>query len=135
MVSFIYLRFGGSVIRCLRRWLDVLILDEGDEFYWVSSEIFINGNSNKCSNVIMCEKCLDDCSIKYFYEKFNGKKNGLSFVSYWRLGDSRFNDEKNFFYVFFMDELSDWRDLLIGDNFRDFLYYVKFVYGLDLDKC
>lgn len=109
--------------------MDAPTLDEGDESYWVPSEILINGNGNKCSNVIMCEKCLDDCSTKYFHEKFNGKRNGPSFVSYWRLGDPRFNDEKNPLYAPFMDELSDWRDSLTGDNFRDFLHYAKFAYG------
>lgn len=135
VVSPIYLRFGGSAIRCLRRWLDAPTLDEGDESYWVPSEILINGNANKCSNVIMCEKCLDDCSTKYFREKFNGKRNGPSFVSYWKLGDPRFNDEKNPLYAPFMNELSDWRDTLTGDNFRDFLHYAKFAYGSDSDKC
>lgn len=135
MVSPIYLRFGGSACRCLRRWLDAPTLEEGDESYWVPPEILINGKDNNRSNVIMCERCLDDCSTKYFREKLNGKKGGPSFINYWTLGDPRFNDEENPLYAPYLNESSDWRETLSADQFRDFLHYAKFKYGSESDKC
>ena len=135
MVSPIYLRFGGSACRCLRRWLDAPTLEEGDESYWVPPEILINGKDNNRSNVIMCERCLDDCSTKYFREKLNGKKCGPSFINYWTLGDPRFNDEENPLYAPYLSESSDWRETLSADQFRDFLHYAKFKYGSESDKC
>ncbi|XP_062574312.1 uncharacterized protein LOC134236151 [Saccostrea cucullata] len=135
VVSPIYLRFGGSVCRCLRRWLDAPTMEEGDESYWVPPENQSNGNEKPRSTVIMCKPCLDDCSTKYFREKISGKRNGPSFIDYWTLGDPRFNDKNNPLYDLSANEFSDWRDTLSIEKFRDFVHYAKFQYGDESNKC
>ncbi|XP_061187815.1 uncharacterized protein LOC133195863 [Saccostrea echinata] len=135
VVSPIYLRFGGSVCRCLRRWLDAPSMEEGDESYWIPPENLTYGKEKPRSTVVMCKPCLDDCSTKYFREKLTGKRNGPIFIDYWTLGDPRFNDENNPLYAPLSNEFSDWRDSLSVEKFRDFLHYAKFKYGTESNKC
>ncbi|XP_069109360.1 uncharacterized protein [Argopecten irradians] len=137
VLSPIYLRFGGSVCRCLKKWMDAPSQDCKDESYWIppSPKPEIEDSSTTKAPVLMCTNCLDDCGTRYFKERICGKIDGPQFLDYWKLGDPRFNDPDNPLYNKKADRESDWRDRLSPEDFRDFIHFAKFKYGTDEEKC
>ncbi|XP_033746231.1 uncharacterized protein LOC117331562 [Pecten maximus] len=136
VLSPIYLRFGGSVCRCLKKWMDAPSQDCTDESYWIPpSQPQIEDASTTKAPVLMCTNCLDDCGTRYFKERICGQANGPKFLDYWKLGDPRFNDPDNPLYNKKVERDSDWRDRLSPEDFRDFVHFAKFRYGTDEEKC
>ncbi|XP_052082387.1 uncharacterized protein LOC127720014 [Mytilus californianus] len=134
ILSPVYLRFGGSVCRCLKRWMDAPPIEFNDESYWTApapeSDI-----KKKESKVIMCSSCLDECGTLYFQEKLCGKNDGPKFIESWSKGDPRFNDKKNPLYNKIADPESDWRSSLSVEDFRDFVYYSNNSFGEKCSDC
>ncbi|XP_021360403.1 uncharacterized protein LOC110454914 [Mizuhopecten yessoensis] len=137
VLSPIYLRFGGSVCRCLKKWMDAPSQDCKDDSYWIppSPQHQIEEESTTKAPVLMCTNCLDDCGTRYFKERICGQQNGPKFLDYWKLGDPRFNDPDNPLYNKKADRDSDWRDRLSPEDFRDFTHFAKFKYGTEEEKC
>ena len=133
------MRFGGSVCKCLERWLVAPVQDDPtDDSYWIPPQPQMKDkieHSNCVHEIIMCEKCIDDCGDKFFNEKILGRPNGPLFLDCWKLGDPRFNDRDNPLFAPHMDPLSDWRATLTVESFREFLFYAKSKYGSPEDKC
>ncbi|XP_060078473.1 uncharacterized protein LOC132557961 [Ylistrum balloti] len=137
VLSPIYLRFGGSVCRCLKKWMNAPSQDCEDESYWIppSTQRQIADECTTKAPVLMCTNCLDDCGTRYFKERICGQKDGPKFLDYWKLGDPRFNDPDNPLYNKKADRDSDWRDRLSPEDFRDFVHFAKFKYGTDEERC
>ncbi|KAL3852476.1 hypothetical protein ACJMK2_016109 [Sinanodonta woodiana] len=134
----VYLRFGGSVCRCLIRWIDSPLMSPGDDSYWIppapNTEKPIQ-NTPYHGPSYMCSNCMDDCGTKFFKEKICGGPDGPKFLDVWQLGDPRFNDIDNPLYDPKANRLTDWRDNLSVEQFRDFLQYAKFKNGKETDQC
>lgn len=131
ILSPVYLRFGGSVCRCLKRWMDAPPNECNDESYWIPPEPDVDLSKKECK-VIMCNSCLDECGTLYFQEKLCGSTDGPKFIESWTKGDPRFNDKKNPLYNKLAQPDSDWRTDLSVEDFKDFVYYSNNTYG---DKC
>ncbi|KAK3102240.1 hypothetical protein FSP39_009846 [Pinctada imbricata] len=134
ILSPIYLRFGGSVCRCIKKWLDAPEIHPDDESYWTPP----NGSTpcpRKVYLDIMCTPCLDACWDLYNKEKSSGNEKGPKYITCWKLGDPRFNDPKNPLYNLSAAKRSDWREDLKFEDFRDFLHFAKLKYGTDSEKC
>ena len=133
----IFMRFGGSVCRCLEKWLTAEIQeDPNDDSYWIPPKEQTKEKPQDLANEIcMCDECVEDCGEKFFKEKIDGQANGPQFLKFWKLGDPRFNDPDNPLFAPHMDPLTDWRNSLTAETFKEFLYYAKDKYGSDEDKC
>lgn len=134
----VYLRFGGSICRCLLRWIDAPIqLDPEDNTYWIQPQSPAADNTADAEAVesVMCTKCLDESSEIYFREKIMGALDGPRCLDFWTLGDPRFNDSENPLFAPRQCPASDWRELLTVDIFRNFYNYARYKYGADKDKC
>ena len=131
------MRFGGSVCRCLEKWLTAEIQqDPNDDSYWIPPKEQTKEKPVDLANdIVMCEKCVEDCGEKFFNEKILGQPKGPQFLKFWKLGDPRFNDSDNPLFAPHMDPLKDWRNSLTAESFREFLYYAKEKYGAEEDKC
>lgn len=133
------MRFGGSVCRCLEKWLLAPIQDDpSDDSYWTPPQPQIKEkceHSHCIHDIIMCGNCIDDCGQKFFDENVNGHASGPKSLHFWKLGDPRFNDPCNPLFAPHVDPKSDWRDSLTAESFREFLFYAKCKYGSVEDKC
>ncbi|KAK3612008.1 hypothetical protein CHS0354_021683 [Potamilus streckersoni] len=134
----VYLRFGGSVCRCLTKWIDSPPMSPLDDSYWVPPSPHTEKpirNTSCHGGSHMCTNCMDDCGTKYFKEKICGGPDGPKFLDFWQLGDPRFNDTENPLYDLKANRLSDWRDDVSVEQFRAFFQYAKFKYGKEMDQC
>lgn len=133
----VFLRFGGSVCRCLIRWMDAPTMDDpNDDSYWVPPQpIPCDKSREDTIETTMCSSCVDDCGTKYFREKIMGNRKGPISMSFWTFGDPRFNDPENPLFAAHLNPANDWRELLSVDMFRDFYNYAKFNYGTAEEKC
>lgn len=133
----VFLRFGGSVCRCLIRWMDAPTMDDpNDDSYWVPPQPVPSDKSREDTiETTMCLNCVDDCGTKYFQEKIMGDQKGPISMTFWTLGDPRFNDPENPLFAAHLNPADDWRHLLSVDMFRDFYNYAKFKYGTADEKC
>ena len=132
------MRFGGSICRCLERWLLAPNQDPNDDSYWVPPQRHIQEKSdhkNCIHEIVMCEKCIEDCGERYFKEKILGNPVQPIFIDSWKLGDPRFNDCDNPLFAPHVEPFSDWRDCVTAEAFREFVYYSKNAYGNEEDKC
>ena len=132
------MRFGGSICRCLEKWLVAPIQDDpNDDSYWVHPQPQVKEKSEHSitQGIVMCEKCIEDCGDKFFNEKILGRPGGPLFLDCWKLGDPRFKDQNNPLFAPHMDPLSDWRNTLTVESFREFLFYAKAKYGGREDRC
>ncbi|WAR25533.1 hypothetical protein MAR_011237 [Mya arenaria] len=137
ILSPVYLRFGGSICRCLIRWTEAQQMDPKDESYWIPPQPQTETQSGnaEAAETIMCSSCIDFCGTIYFKEKIMGYRGGPVSFCFWRKGDPRFNDPNNPLYAPHLSKDDDWRDLLTIDMFRDFFNYVRYTYGSESDKC
>ena len=133
----VFLRFGGSICRCLVRWVDAPILEDPDDCsYWVPPQ-HIGGdkfNQSEITETIMCSKCLDDSETKYYSEKIMGLHN-KPLLEIWTLGDPRFNDKENPLFAPHQSPDDDWRTILTVELYRDFYNYAHYKYGSADSKC
>ena len=107
-----------------------------DDSYWTPPSPLSAAESEvPRSQVFMCMKCLDDCSIKYYREKLCGKENGPKYVENWNEGDPRFNDVRNPLYNASSLHDSDWRDDLCPEGYKNFVHYVRLKYGHRCPDC
>ena len=134
ILSPVYLRFGGSVCRCLKRWMDAPQNECNDESYWIPPEPDSDLSKKECK-VIMCNSCLDECGTLYFQEKLCGNPDGPKFIESWTKGDPRFNDKKNPLYNKIANPETDWRTNLSVEDFKDFVYYSNNTYGEQCNDC
>ncbi|XP_053377754.1 calponin homology domain-containing protein DDB_G0272472-like isoform X2 [Mercenaria mercenaria] len=137
ILSPVYLRFGGSVCRCLIRWMEAPQMDDpNDDSYWVPPQPnLVDKSRDETIETTMCSNCVDDCGTRYFREKIMGSKKGPTSMDFWTLGDPRFKDGENPLFAPHLNPDDDWRDLLTVEMFRDFYNYAKFKYGSPEDKC
>ncbi|KAL4226078.1 hypothetical protein ACF0H5_014066 [Mactra antiquata] len=134
----VYLRFGGSVCRCLIRWMDAEIMtDPTDDSYWTppQAQATTESTPEETIETTMCSKCIDDCGTKYFHEKIMGNNKDPVSLSFWTKGDPRFNDSDNPLFAPHMDPNEDWRNGVSAEMFRDFYNYAKFKYGEGCSGC
>lgn len=132
-----YLRFGGSICRCLGRWMEAPILeDPSDNSYW-EAPVPLSGEETPPSEgpETLCSGCLDDIETKYYKERFMGKANGPTLLEFWTLGDPRFNDENNPLYAPNISPDIDWREKLDEDSYRQFYRYARDKYSNPENKC
>lgn len=134
ILSPVYLRFGGSVCRCLKRWMEAPPTEINDDSYW-TPPVLESDMKKKESKVIMCSNCLDECGTLYFQEKLCGKNDGPKFIDSWTKGDPRFNDKKNPLYNKIANADIDWRSSLTVEDFRDFVFYANNTYGEKCSDC
>ncbi|KAK6175305.1 hypothetical protein SNE40_013794 [Patella caerulea] len=139
----VYLRLCGSVCRCLMKWMDAPKQDSDDDSYWMPPEpiepTLIDSKSEEESTlylnrVLMCESCIEKCGILFLKEKQFGSPDGPMHLPLWKFGNPRLEDSENPIYEASFSK-SDWRDGLVIDEFRDFIYYLKIRYGQPDDKC
>lgn len=79
----VFLRFGGSVCRCLVRWIEAESMDRNDDSYWIPPSPHIPDKSTCVYDTVenvMCSKCIDECGEKFFKEKICGNAGGPRFV-------------------------------------------------------
>ena len=134
----VFLRFGGSVCRCLLRWVEAPIqTDPSDDSYWTKPQDtdIVKSGTSFCDENTMCKKCLDDSKTQFFKEKINGSPKGPVFLECWTLGDPRFNDPENPLFSPHFNPDDDWREQLTIERFRSFLQYAKFTHAPELEHC
>lgn len=133
----VYLRFGGSVCRCLIRWMEAPQMDNpNDDSYWIPPQPApVEKSTDETVETTMCSACVDDCGTRYFHERIMGTDKGPISLVFWKLGDPRFNDPDNPLFAPHLDPSEDWRATLTVDSFRDFFNYARYKYGSAKDRC
>ncbi|XP_050411840.1 uncharacterized protein LOC126826798 isoform X2 [Patella vulgata] len=125
------------------KWMDAPKQDSDDDSYWIPPEpiepTLIDKKSDEESTlylnrVLMCESCIEKCGILFLKETQFGSPEGPMHLPLWKFGNPRLEDSENPIYEASFSK-SDWRDGLVIDEFRDFIYYLKIRYGLPDDKC
>ncbi|XP_013410218.1 axoneme-associated protein mst101(2) [Lingula anatina] len=145
----LYIKFGGSVCHCLRRWLDAPETDPMDDTYWTPPKSESNyykyvGQKEKPQTEVdhgrlvpvkpkyglhSCYFFPDDYDIDvecYVQERLNGAYNKPLFVLDWAHGDPRFyKDPENPLYDPTAQPGTDWRDRIM---FPDYYYFREYVH-------
>ena len=132
--------FCGSLIQCLKRWIDAPELAVGDESYWEPPQKVDPPKAERPSQTKPVEKkkkrapkipatndghCVDDDFKIYLEETLKGHRFGPCWMPSWEFGDPRFVDEENPLYDLSAKPNSDWRENLTFAKFRQFYDYLK----------
>ncbi|KAL5013640.1 hypothetical protein ScPMuIL_007910 [Solemya velum] len=131
----VYLRFGGSVCRCLDRWMHAISQDPNDESYWIPPRDKQCLATSTTENTNICTNCQEEFSEKFFKEKISGNPEGPKYVNFWLGGDPRFIDPKNPLFCLNSPRGSDWRLDITVPEFVKFCNYVMLTYTPDSEKC
>ncbi|KAH3816663.1 hypothetical protein DPMN_118183, partial [Dreissena polymorpha] len=135
ILSPVYLRFGGSVCRCLTKWMEAPNMeDPNDDSYWVIQQPLTEEPPIPVPNG-MCKTCVTLCDEKFHFETIKGSKDKPIHVKFWKFGDPRFNDENNPLYSPTSCPQNSWNETLTKESYREFYHYCRSTYASEDDVC
>ncbi len=116
----LYMRFAGSIVCCLRKWLDTTEeIDPSDNSYWTPPS-----NDKETDQQVQHDEI--DPAFKIFsLEMLSGSPEGPMHLVGWNHGDPRFCDPRNPLYNLKASKRSDWSDNVDITKLRQFYDYVK----------
>lgn len=155
----LYVKFGGAVIECVKRWVDAPVTSAEDDTYWnppqnnskpsPSPQVSEQKKSERKKKKMDGETGqsmtgkggsqhesrspagVDEDYELYLEEKIRGGPYGPTLMTGWVFGDPRFVDPENPLYDTQADRRSDWRENLTFHMYRKFYKYVAVRYLME----
>lgn len=130
----VYMRFGGSVCRCLEMWKGAMEIDPEDDSYWTPPQPLNIGESK--GSTLLCPVHLQDCNMKYYQEYVAGDpRRALFLPEAWGIGNPRLEDPENPLYDEVAAFMPDWRYGLTCEKFQEFMAYCSSKYVPPEEQC
>ncbi|XP_076447642.1 uncharacterized protein LOC143284645 [Babylonia areolata] len=133
----VYMKFGGSIVRCLTKWMETTEeIDPDNDSYFVPPAP-IEMNTSLCSKHccvaspssaanMLCAYHLEDCNSKFHEQFVKGLPSTPVHLGFWERKDPRFSEPDNPLWNPGAELDSDWRDGLTLDKFQEFYAWCSF---------
>ncbi|KAL8587160.1 hypothetical protein ACOMHN_026127 [Nucella lapillus] len=132
----VYMKFGGSIVRCLTKWMEAEEISPDDDSYFVRpTPIEINTplcpKHPRCTpspppSAVLCAYHLDDCTRKFSLQFLKGVPSSPVDLGFWEKKDPRFCYPENPLWNPGAGTNSDWRTGLTIEKFREFYAWCSF---------
>ena len=124
----VYMRFGGSICRCLSKWKDAKEMDPMDDSYFTPPPPIKPNPSHEelNSTSVLCDHHLQDCILKFCQQFVMGNPTCPVSLDFWGTEDPRFVEQGNPLWNPDACPKSDWREGLTRQKFEEFYSWCIF---------
>ncbi|KAK7101833.1 uncharacterized protein [Littorina saxatilis] len=124
----VYMRFGGSIVRSLVNWKDADEIDPSDESYYTPPlpiEYKKPTPAEADCTSVLCPVHLTDCDTKFYQVALSAPHAPIA-LEFWTLGDPRFEVPENPLYDPTACRKTDWREGLTMEKFSEWYCWCIF---------